>query len=81
VNAQAPNQPLLKVEADPGQSGSCGVNVCNLDPDLMVSLARHPQAGGLPHALVPEFDWRTIKHVGSWLSIGAEKRDFSAHYT
>jgi hypothetical protein len=52
VNAQLPNQPLLTVDADPGQPGSCGVNVCNLDPGLMVSLGRHLQAGGLPQSIL-----------------------------
>jgi hypothetical protein len=52
VNTQAPNQPLLTLEADRRQSGSCDVNVCNLDPDLMVSLARYLQAGGLPQSIL-----------------------------
>jgi hypothetical protein len=52
VNAQAPNQPLLTVAADPRQPGSCGVNVCNLDPDLMISIGRHLQAGGLLQSIL-----------------------------
>ena len=46
MNAQPPNQPLLTVDSDPRQSASGSVSVCNLDPDLMVSLGRHLQAGG-----------------------------------
>jgi hypothetical protein len=52
VNAQVPNQPLLTVDADPRQPGSCGVNVCNLDPDLMDSLGSHLQGGGLMQSML-----------------------------
>jgi hypothetical protein len=52
VNAQALNQPLLTVDTDPRQSASGSVSVCNLDPDLMVSLDRHLQAGGLPQSIL-----------------------------
>jgi hypothetical protein len=46
LNAQAPNQPWLTVDGDPHRPASGGVSICNLDRDLMVSLARHLQAGG-----------------------------------
>ena len=52
MNAQAPNQPLLTVDAGPCQPASRGVNVRNIDPDLMVSLGRHLQAGGLPQSIL-----------------------------
>jgi hypothetical protein len=64
VNAQAPNQPLLTLEADPRQLGSCGVNVCNLDPDLMVSLAWYLQAGGLPQSIIRVNVIRTEAPIG-----------------
>jgi hypothetical protein len=46
VNPNSPNQPSLKVDANPHQSAPAGVTVSNLDPDLMVCLGRHLQAGG-----------------------------------
>jgi hypothetical protein len=52
VNAQAPNQPLLTVDADPRQPASRGVSICNLDRDLMVSLGRHLQAGNLLQSIL-----------------------------
>jgi hypothetical protein len=63
VNAQASNQPLLTVDADP-QPGSCGINICNLDPDLMVSLGRHLQAGGPPQSILRVNVVRTGEPIG-----------------
>jgi hypothetical protein len=64
VNAQTLNQPLLTVDADPGQPGSCGVNVRNLDPDLMASVGRHLQAGGLPQSILRVNVVRTGAPIG-----------------
>jgi len=64
VNAQAPNRPLLTVDADPCQPASRGVNVCNIDPDLMVSLGRHLQAGGLPQSIFRVNVVRTGASIG-----------------
>jgi hypothetical protein len=64
VNAQVPNQPLLTVDTDPDQPGSCGVNVCNLDPDLMASVGRHLQAGGLLQSILRVNVVRTGAPIG-----------------
>jgi hypothetical protein len=47
VNAPVTNRPSLIVDTDPRQPESGGVSVYTLDPDLMVSLGRYLQAGGL----------------------------------
>jgi hypothetical protein len=52
VNAQASNQPLLTVDTDRCQPSSWGVNLRNLDPDLMVSLGRHLREGGPPQSIL-----------------------------
>ena len=64
MNAEAPNQPLLTVDADPCQPASCGVNVCNIDPDLMVSLGRYLRAGGLPQSIFRVNVVRTGASIG-----------------
>jgi hypothetical protein len=46
VNEKSPSQPSLTVDGDLRQPASVSVNVCNLNPDLMVSLRRHLQTGG-----------------------------------
>jgi hypothetical protein len=58
------NEPLLTVDADPCQPASCGVNICNIDPDLMVSLGRHLQAGGLPQSILRVNVVRTEAPIG-----------------
>ena len=47
VNTQVINQPLLMLDAELG-----GVAVYNLDPNLMVSLGRYLQAGGLLQSIL-----------------------------
>ena len=64
MNAQASNQPLLTVDAGPCQPSSRGVNVRNIDPDLMVSLGRHLQAGGLPQSILRVNVVRTGAPIG-----------------
>jgi len=51
MNAKSPNQPSLTVDADPCRPAA-GVSVCNLDPDLMISLGRHLQTGGLLQSML-----------------------------
>jgi hypothetical protein len=74
VNAQARNQPLLTVDSDPRQSTSGSVSVCNLDPDLMVSLGRHLQAGGPPQSIL------RVNIVRTEASIGEDLPDVFGHY-
>jgi hypothetical protein len=64
VNAQAPNRPLLTIDSDSRQSASGSVSVCNLDPDLMVSLGRHLQAGGLLQSILRVNVVRTGAPIG-----------------
>lgn len=47
ANAEVINQPSLLIDSDPRQPASGGVGVYGLDPDLMVSVSRYLQAGGL----------------------------------
>src|SRR5215469_4639097 len=46
MSAKSPNRPSLTVDTDPRRPAG-GVSVRNLEPDLMVSLDRHLEAGGL----------------------------------
>jgi hypothetical protein len=74
VNAQAPNQPLLTVDSDPRQSAPGSVSVCNLNPDLMVSLGRHLQAGGPPQSIL------RVNVVRTEASIGEDLPDVFGRY-
>ncbi|HYY30805.1 MAG TPA: hypothetical protein VE860_22905 [Chthoniobacterales bacterium] len=47
VKAQVTSQPSLMVDSAPCPPASAGVRVYTLDPDLMVSLGRYMEAGGL----------------------------------
>jgi hypothetical protein len=47
VRTQVTNQPTLMIDSDPRQPGSGCVGVHNLDPDLIASLGKRPQAGQL----------------------------------
>ena len=51
VNAQVTSEPLLMVDPDPRQPAS-GVGIYSLDSDLMASLARCVQAGGLLQSIL-----------------------------
>jgi hypothetical protein len=75
VNAQASNQPLLTVDADPCQPASRGVTVCNIDPDLMVSLGRHLQAGGSAQSVL------RVNVVRTGAPIGEDLPDVFGRYT
>jgi hypothetical protein len=46
------NQPSLMVDTDPRQQAATGVGVYTLDPDLMASLGRYMQAGGLLQSIL-----------------------------
>jgi hypothetical protein len=52
VNVEVTNQPSLIVDAGPGQPISGGVRVCGLDLDLMFSLGRYMEAGGLLRSIL-----------------------------
>jgi hypothetical protein len=75
VNAQASNQPLLTVDADPCQPASRGVTVCNIDPDLIVSLGRHLQAGGSAQSVL------RVNVVRTGAPIGEDLPDVFGRYT
>lgn len=64
MNAQVTNRPSLMVDADPRQPASGGVGVYALDPDLMVSLGRYLQAGGLLQSILRVTVVRTGASIG-----------------
>jgi hypothetical protein len=74
VNAQASNQPSLTVDADPCQPASWGVNLRNINSDLMVSLGRHLQEDGLPQSIL----WVNV--VRTEASIGEDLPDVFGRY-
>ena len=47
MSRQVTNQPTLMINSDPRQPGSECVSVRNLDPDVIASLGRRPEAGRL----------------------------------
>jgi hypothetical protein len=52
VNAQVTSQPSLMVDTDFHHPASGGVDVYGLDPEVMVSLSRYTQAGGLLESIL-----------------------------
>jgi hypothetical protein len=52
VSTEVLNQLTLKVDADSGEPSCVGVTVCDLQLDLMASLGRHTQVGGLLPSLL-----------------------------
>ena len=64
VKAQVSNRPALRIDADPRHPASRGVGVYALDPDLMVSLGRYLQAGGLPQSILRVTVVRTGAPIG-----------------
>jgi hypothetical protein len=74
MNAKSPNQPpSLTVETDPCRPVG-GVSVCNLDPDLMVSLDRHLEAGGRLQSML------RVRVVQEAAPIGDDLPDVFGHY-
>ena len=63
VNAQVTNQPLLMVDSDPHQP-ALGVGIYSLDSDLMASLDRYVQAGGLLQSILRVTVVRTGAPIG-----------------
>ena len=52
MNVEVTNQPSLIVDAGRGQPTLSGVRACGLDADLMFSLGRYMEAGGLLQSIL-----------------------------
>jgi hypothetical protein len=52
VSTQVTDEPTLTIDSDPRQPGSDCVSVHNLHPDLITSLAKHPEAGRLLQSIL-----------------------------
>jgi hypothetical protein len=74
VNAPITVRPLLVVDGDPRQPASRGVRVYALAPDLMVSLGRYLQAGGLPQSIL------RVTVVGTGAPVGDDLPDVLGYY-